>query len=277
MVKKAFVLLGSLVLLAASAYGDGVVTTVYTSVAPNAYGSPSYSDYVSNAIYALMNGLGAWGNPNDPSYYSQQTAISISQMIVTGFPSWDGQADPGDVFGSAYANELGNRPLFGVVIDAGTGAPSISISELSFSATSNDPGALLDFGFAQGSYNYSSNYVGVIFGTDGNPDTYITSGPNTQLVNEIVGRGSGNADAAYCSGCTIAQQQAAINALYGDFNVMTQFSGTYTLTDPDGDILSSGSGEYDVAPEPGSFSMMLGAALTLGLVFVRRRRQPPQR
>jgi hypothetical protein len=28
-------------------------------------------------------------------------------------PSWDGQADPGTVFGSAYANELNNRPLFG--------------------------------------------------------------------------------------------------------------------------------------------------------------------
>jgi len=274
--KKVLALPGLLALLAVSAYGDGLVISVYTSVAPNAYGSPSYSAYVSNAIYALENGLSSYGSPNDPSYYSQQTSIGPSQMIVTGFPSWDGQADPGTVFGAAYAGELGNRPLFGVVINAGTVLPSISISELSFSATSNDPGGLLNFGFAQGSYNYSSDYVGVIFGTGGNPNTYITSGPNTQLVNEIVGRGSGNADAAYCTGCSIGQQQAAISALSSDFIGMTQFFGTYTLTDP---ILGTftGSGDFDVTPEPGTFGMMMGAALALGVVFMRRLRQTPQR
>lgn len=276
MAKKVLALPGLLALLAVSAYGDGLVINVYTSVAPNAYGSPSYSAYVSNAIYALENDLSSYGDPTDPSYYSQQTSIGPSQMIVTGFPSWDGQADPGTIFGAAYAGELGNRPLFGVVINAGTVLPSISISELSFSATSNDPGGLLNFGFAQGSYNYSSQYVGVIFGTDGNPNTYITSGPNTQLVNEIVGRGSGNADAAYCTGCSIAQQRAAINALNSDFIGMTQFFGTYTLTDPTLGTFT-GSGEFDVTPEPGTFGMMMGSALALGVVFMRRLRQPPQR
>jgi hypothetical protein len=199
-------------------------------------------------------------------------------MMATGFPSWASQADPGTIFGPAYASELGNRPLFGVVIDAGAGAPSISISELSFSAISNDPGGLLTFDFAQGSYTYSDQYVGVIFGTGGNPDTYITSGASTQLVNEIVGRGSGNADAAYCPGCRIAQEQAAIDALAGDFTGMSKFVGTYTLTGPDG-VLSTGSGEFDIAPEPGTFGMMTGAtlALALGLVFMRRRRLFSQR
>jgi hypothetical protein len=160
---------------------------------------------VQNGIYALMNGLPAYGNPNDPTYYQQQSNIAPNQMIVTGFPSWLGYADPGAVFGPAYANELANRPKFGFVIDAGPGAPSISISELSFSAVSNT--GLLDFGFGRGSYIYSSAYVGVIFGTNGGPNTYITSAPNTQLVNEIVGIGSGNAEAAYCSAAPLSNSR----------------------------------------------------------------------
>lgn len=129
-----------IVLAGCSAYAD-ILTEVFPSVAPNAFGSPSYSGYVSNAIHAILNGLPAYGNPNDPTYYQQQSTIAPNQMIVTGFPSWLGSANPGTVFGPAYANELGNRPLFGVVINAGPGAPSISISELSFAATSNDPKA----------------------------------------------------------------------------------------------------------------------------------------
>jgi len=193
-------------------------------------------------------------------------------MIVTGFPSWLGSADPADLFGPAYAKELGNRPLFGVVIQGGTGDPSISISQLSFTATSNDYADLLGFGFAQGTYNYSSNYEGIIFGTNGAPNTYVTSGPNTTLVNEIVGRGSGNADAAYCDPCTIDQQQAAINALYGDFAGMTQFTGTYTLTDSNNNILT-GSGTFDVVPEPYTPFLIGGGLLAIGIVRRTRKTQ----
>jgi hypothetical protein len=234
---------------------------VFPSVAPNAYGSPSYPGYVSNAVYALENGLSSYGTPGTPQYYQQVSSIAPSQMIVTGFPSWLGQADPGTVFGAPFANELGNRPLFGLVIN-GNGT-QISIDKLSFSGSSNDPGNLLGFGWGTGSYNYSSNYVGIIFGSGG--PTFITSGPNTQLVDEIVGRGSGNAFDTYCPGCTIAQQQAAIDALASNFAGMTAFTGTYTLADSDGGVLASGSGSFDVAPEPASFVLVGAAMLALGI------------
>jgi len=268
--KKLFALLGLAVLFAARAYGDGVVTTVYPSVGPNGFGSPSYSTYVSNAIYALLNGLSSYGDPSLPSYYTQQSLIPLDEMIVTGFPSWDAQADPGTVFGPAFAGEYGNRPLFGVIIDAGPGLPSISISELSIVMSSNDPGGSLNWSWPTGTYQYSSDYVGVIFGTNGNPDTYITSGANTQLVNMIVGRGSGNANDAYCTGCTIAQQQAAIDAALSQYAGMSQFTGTYTLTGPGG-VISTGSGEFDVAPEPAP-GRVVGAALAVVLLALRRRR-----
>ncbi|HTS65005.1 MAG TPA: PEP-CTERM sorting domain-containing protein [Candidatus Acidoferrales bacterium] len=262
-----FPLILSLAALAAIPGLAGSITiTVYPSVAPNAYGSPSYPAYVNNAIYALENGLTSYGTPGTPSYYQQTSNIAVDQMIVTGFPSWMGQADPGTVFGAAYANELGSRPLFG--IDIKGGGTQFSISQLSFSAVSDDPGGLLTFGFAAGSYNYSADYVGIIYGPSG--PTYITSGPNTQLVDEVVGRGSGNADAAYCSGCTIAQQQAAIDARYADFAGMSSFAGTYTLASGDGSILATGSGEFTVAPEPGTL-LLFGAGLA-GVGALARRR-----
>jgi hypothetical protein len=234
---------------------------VIPSVAPNAFGSPSYPGYVSNAIFALENGLSSYGMPGTPQYYQQESTIAPNQMVVTGFPSWLGQADPGTVFGAPFANELGNRPLFGLVVN-GNGTP-ISISELGFSASSDDPGNLLGFGFGTGSYNYSSNYLGIIFGSGG--PTFITSGPNTQLVDEIVGRGSGNAFDTYCPGCTIAQQQAAIDALASNFDGMTGFTGTYTLTDSSGGVLATGSGSFDVLPEPASFVLVGAAMIVLGI------------
>ncbi|HTS25684.1 MAG TPA: hypothetical protein VMH81_07410 [Bryobacteraceae bacterium] len=260
----------NIVLLLACAAGCPCVASaltiiVFPSVAPNAYGSPSYADYVSNATTALENGLASYGTPGTPSYYQQTPVLETSDMIVTGFPSWEGQADPGTVFGPAYANELGNRPLFGVVI-TGDGQ-KISIDQLSFTAFSNDPGNLLGFSFAQGSYTYSSNYVGIINGPGG--PTYVTSGPSSQLVDEIVGRGSGNADAAYCTGCTIAGQQAAINALLPDFVGMTRFTGTYTY----GDGLAAGSGTFDIAPEPRTGFLVL-PTLALAALWVIQRRQP---
>lgn len=106
----------------------------------------------------------------------------------------------------------------------------------------------------------------MVFGTNGASDTYITSGPNTQLVNEIVGRGSGNADAAYCSPCTPAQQQAAINAVYADFSGMTQFTGTYTMTLPGGAVSSTGSGTYEISPEPVTLFLIGSGLLAISLL-----------
>ncbi|HLK68505.1 MAG TPA: hypothetical protein VKU19_33965 [Bryobacteraceae bacterium] len=241
-----------------SVHASAVNILVFPSVAPNAYGSPSYADYVNNAVTALENGQTSAGIPATPSYYQQQSTIGIDQMIVTNFPSWLAQADPGTVFGSAFANELGNRPLFGVIIN-GDGQ-KISIDQLTFTASSNDPGNLLGFTFGAGSYNYSSNYVGIINGPGG--PTYITSGPNTQLVDEIVGRGSGNAEAALCTSCTIPQEQAAIQAAQFGFAGMTQFTGTYMY----GDGLATGSGSFEVAPEPGTALLLLAIApIALGV------------
>jgi|SRR5215471_10604567 len=263
-----------MVMTAATALGGPISITVTPSLAPNVYGSPSWATYVSNATSAIENGLTSFGDPSSLSYYQAQTTeVTTMDLIVTGFPSWHGLADPGTVFGPNYANELGNRAHFGVDIN-GNGT-KISLSMLSFSSASDDPADTLGFSFALGSYSYSTSYVGIIYGVNGL--TYVTSGPNTQPVDRIVGRGSGNALAAYCPGCDVGQQQAAIVAQLPLLNGMTSFVGTYTMTDTSGSVLATGSGAFNLAtaPEPGTLAAIAGGlALT---AFFRRRAARPTR
>ena len=222
------VMVAVLFAVGAQAQGQGVTITVIPALAPNAYGSPNWNAWVSNATTAIANGYASYGDPASPGFYQQAPAvISVTNDIVTGFPSWDGLADPGDVFGANFSQELGNRLQFGIDIKGGTNL--ISISQLSFSAHSSDVSNSLDFDFAQGSYNYSASYVGIIYGPGG-ANTYITSGPATQLVNEIVGRGSGNAWDTYDTSGNIASQQSNIDLLISQLGSQPfNFTGTYTI------------------------------------------------
>ncbi|MGA2179856.1 MAG: hypothetical protein ABSH15_09780 [Verrucomicrobiota bacterium] len=222
------VMLVALLAAGARAQAQGISITVIPALAPNAYGSPNWNAWVSNATTALINGYPAYGDPSSPGYYQQAPAvISVTNNIVTGFPSWNSVADPGDVFGANYSQELGNRIQFGIDIKGGTNL--ISISQLSFSAHSSDASNSLDFTFGQGSYNYSASYVGIIYGPGGT-NTYVTSGPATQQVNEIVGRGSGNAWDTYDTSGNIASQQSNIDLLISQLGSQPfNFTGTYTI------------------------------------------------
>ncbi len=221
-------MLVALLATGARAQAQGISITVIPALAPNAYGSPNWNAWVSNATTAIINGYSAYGDPSSPSYYQQAPAvISVTNDIVTGFPSWNSVANPGAVFGANYSQELGNRIQFGIDIKGGTNL--ISISQLSFSAHSSDTNNSLDFTFDEGSYNYSASYVGIIYGPGGT-NTYITSGPPTQLVNEIVGRGSGNAWDTYDTSGNITSQQSNIDLLISQLgNQPFNFSGTYTI------------------------------------------------
>lgn len=257
----------ALVALAGTAQAASIVVT--PSIAPNAFGSPSYAQYVTNAVGALYAGQSSAGDPSLPSYYSAQSNVTTAQVIVTGFPSWMGQADPGTVFGPAFANELGNRMLFGLSIN-GNGT-QFALANLSFSANSTDPFDGLGFSFSAGSYNYSASYEGVLKGDDGllgtGDDVFITSGPNTQLVDALYGRGSGNSFAAYCDSCTIAQQQAAIDDVASYPGSDFKFTGTYTLG------ADTGSGTFNISavPEPATWAMFL---LGFGAIGFAMRRKP---
>lgn len=272
--KKVAIVCGLCAAVGIPAFADGIQIDVYTALAPNAYGSPSYSEWRDNAIYALENGLDSYGTPGTPSYFQKSQGITPYEYAeVTSFPSWLGQSDPGTAFGPAFANELGERAAFPLVIN-GNGT-QFSIDQLSFTAVGSDPDNSLGFSFGAGSYSYSNDYVGILAGPDGKlftaDDTYITSGASSQLVDGLVGRGSGNAlwpcapgDPTACS--TPAEQQAAIDAetliLSG-----TTFTGTYSL----GAVSGSGEFQFSTAtPEPGTWILMLGSLVAVA--FAGRRR-----
>jgi hypothetical protein len=230
---------------------------VYASRAPNAFGSPSFSTYQSNAIYALQNGLSSSGNPLLPSYYQQLAdGATIDEHLntVTGFNSWDGVAGPS----GAFASELGNRLTFSLHI-LGNGE-EFSISQLSFVGDSS-PNDILDFSFS-GGYSYSAGYQGLNYGTDNikgtGDDVYITSGASSLLVDELFGRGSGNAIAVYDSDFGATRQDKIENVL-DSVDDPYLFSGTYTI----GDV--SGSAQVIITsvkpvPEPAAYAIwtMLG-------------------
>jgi len=258
---------------------------VIPSLAPNAYGSPSYAQYVSNATYAIQHGLSTYGDQNLPSYYqAAPSTLLVSQNIVTGFSSWNGVASPG----GAFASELGNRLSFGLLI-LGNGT-KFSISQLSFDAVSTDTATpdSLGFGYSAGpnGYGYSSGYVGIIYGSGGQSDTgagytYITSGDNTQLVDEVVGRGSGNAWAAYSNdlgGTTL--QDKIDNAVANVGPTPFNFTGTYTLNGFAAPITGSATVEFvpglspqdaPPVPEPITMAGLLLGVGALGRYWSRKR------
>ena len=257
----------SAALLGASA-ANAVSITVTPWLAPNAFGSPSYGQWEANAVAAQRAQLSAFGTPGTPSYAVAESNITVSDLIVTNFTSWRGQANPS----GAYASELGTRGHFGLRID-GEGQ-QFSISGLSLILTSNDAANSLGVDFGPG-YGYGTGYVGLLKGADGilftADDIVIDSGPDTQLVDGLAGRGSGNAYEVLCNGCTPAQQQAAIDAFLASGGPFpSQYTGTYTLNVAG--VNYTGSGTFNIAvPEPATWAMMIGGFGLVGGAMRRRR------
>lgn len=258
----------------AAGAAHAITITVTPTLGPNAFGSPSFAPWAGNAFTALYNGQTSAGAPGTPTYFQAQSNVQAKDLVVTNFSAWMGQAEPG----GAFAGEFGNRGHFGLSIQGG--GQQFSISQLSFSATSTDPGDLLAFDFPTGDYDYSSNYVGVLAGGDGvvgtGDDTFITGGSNTQLVDALFGRGSGNSLAALCGGCTPAQEQAAIDAAAGSFGTQPfKYTGTYQLRAATGDLIAEGSGTFNVGvPEPSTWALSLVGFGFVGGALRRRRKGP---
>ena len=123
-------------------------------------------------------------------------------------------------------------------MDIKGGTNLISIAQLSFTMTSTDPSNTLDWTYSPIPYSYSGLntgsadpvYLGIIYGPNGQ-NTYVTNGPATQLVNEIITCGSGNAwwpDGT--SADSIATQQSNIVACASQLGTQSFFfTGTYTI------------------------------------------------
>lgn len=256
----------------------GISVSVFPSFAPNAFGSPSFAPWETNAISALMSGSSSAGTSTLPSYYSQiPNGANVPLWIVTNFPSWQTFANPGVVFGPAYANELGNRLYFNLHIN-GNGL-SFNLTQLSFQGTSTDAGNFLSYSIPAGSFNYSPSFVGLQYGPNGvlggGDDVLITGGPNTQFVNELFARGTGNAPAVLSTDPGATDQDKIDNArllMPTDF----VFNGEYSLGVDDVGTFSGSAFVVVAVPEPATVAMtgLGGAALAYTCVrqWKKRRR-----
>lgn len=257
-------------LVAGSAWAvgdDSLIVQVVPSLAPNAFGGPSFDGYAANAVTALENDLTSYGDANSPTYYQAAPhALWPYQNIVTGFTSWNGQANPT----GAFANEYGNRLHFGLHVYSLDHSFVFSLADLRFEMKSTD--GANKFGWVDGfsaTDEYSAKRVGIWYDENGTPN-YITSGPADQPVNELVYVGAGDAPDVYPwdQGAT---NQDKINAELNSFykGLPWDVSMTYSIVQ-DETAIATGSATVTFVPEPLTMLGVFGAVAGIG-AYIRRR------
>jgi hypothetical protein len=249
-------------LLMVPAVAGSINMTTYWSPAVNAYGSPNWVAYATNAIAGIKAGGVTTGS--DPATYRSINVLQAGDVIVTSFPSWEGQANPADPFNQ----EVGTRLHLGLLA-YGVGGLQFSLSNLSFFMHSSDSADALDFvGTFDSTDVYNANRVGILKGVDGvvgtADDVLITSGSSTQLVDGLAYVGIGN---AYWPA-----NPADMAALVGTINTQgLTVTGGYTITDGNGNLLGATSNSIGT-PEPGTLGLLLGGGLMILVGKIRRKK-----
>jgi len=220
----------------------GPILSVFPSISPNPWWSPSWEDYARNAVYALENGLSAYGTPGTPAYYQQITTFLPGQVVLTGFPSWQGQAPPPP----GFENEYGNMLFFGLHV------------------ISDTPFTLADLNYDEFFFGYidSFNFTGQFFWYDlvglyinGGVTRYdeLNPGNDSVPIHQLFFVGLGNGfyvdDPADLPGALAAIMALGPPDAYG--------TGTYSIGQ------AFGSGTATLIPEPCTVSL-----LALGLAGV---------
>ena len=254
-------------LFAALSASAQVTINVEGTMAPNAYGSPSWATWAGNAIYAAEYGLTSYGSAGPTQFSVTTTPLPVSYNIVTDYSSWEGQADPA----APYSSELGTRASFVAVINGngslinmngfGANLAATPANDLGFDAPNNsvDPS----------DWTYDTYDIGIIFnnGTDiSGGFTTVTSGDPSQMVNEIISVGAGDAFASVTGDDPdpMATDQQTLNYDLASVPNGYDFTGTFYYNDLSG----SATIDFTPVPEPSSFALLgLGA-----LAFFRRKK-----
>jgi hypothetical protein len=260
--------------------------TVFPSVAPNKFGSPSWPGYVNNAVNisgtgGIQNGGAATGNPASPTFYSATNSISTPDLIVTNFPSWRGFANPGSVFGPAFANEFGNRLTFGLYIN-GNGS-TFTINQVDFDIQSNDPNNVVSFSGGLDGFVYDSNTQNTIVGRSAISGNLVLDPAPGDPLTELwyVGPGVAFEVDDTDPGATLQDKinNTLLDPLLQPPNAPFDITATFTLDDfastGSATVAVTPSGALEAVPEPTSALLLAtGVGLAGALSWWRRRRGP---
>lgn len=259
----------------------GLIVDVTASSAPNfTAAAGAFSGYSLNAVGQLATGGGNLGDRlTDPTAYepiADGATVSVTENIVSDFPSWRGQADAPVPFHS----EFGNRIHFGLRISS-DGLMDFSLDDIFFEMESLGDGGALSIGpFSLGDagVSFSDIAVGIDYGLDntlgGGDDTvYNTSNPaaSSTLIDEFVYIGVGNAyDASGFPGAP----QDRIDGLLRILPMVNEVSAMYTVNDGINPIVEGSTTVFlaNAIPEPSALF-----AFGVGLVAVASRRRRRQR
>jgi hypothetical protein len=269
-----------------SAAGDrpaarfGIRIEVVAASGPNGFSSPYFGAWAANVIDALTANRPRAGDPALPSFYREiRRVVPANEVLVTGFPSWNGRALPA----APFDREHGRRLHFNLHADGSARAGPHVVRGTRFAiawltGTAEGDGALPlpneDFGgdeqrlgFAFGKdwgipYEYSPQRVGIDYGPDGvkgtADDEVVTGGPDTRLVDELFMRGSGDAfavydDANFPPGGVVSSQadlQAKLDYALARMPVGSHVTATYTIAVPGG-ATYQGSATVRIGPPRG--------------------------
>lgn len=257
--------------MSGTSFGDLITIEVHASSAPNAYGSPSWSGYVANALYGLENGLSSYGDRStDPTGYSRAPEkVGPGEIAVTSFHSWRGEVNPA----APFNNEYGNRMHFGLHA-YGDGNTQFMLQSLAFEMHSSDPGDSLAFAGDFVGYGYSSTRYGIDWGPDrakgGGDDTVYNAGNGATLVDEIVYVGVGNAWWPGGGDPNPANPAGGPQAAMDDYFAWVGSEAPITVTTTYTIDGYTGSDSVNVVPVPGA--VLLGM-LGLGVAGLKLRRR----
>jgi hypothetical protein len=249
---------------------------VVPAFAPKGPDSPSWTNYVVNALAGIQADADFLDRTVTPRAYERvKTAVTPEEIIYTNFNSWRGEADPTPL-PAGFEGEFGNRIHFGLHIISAEGS-QFALHDLSWELDSDDADNYFDQDGDFSMAGYSSTRWGVDYGLDGviggGDDRAITSGPGSQLVNELVYVGVGDGFFAEEPGSLTGQEQIdiTINDLLSGCSDPTGCLVDVTMTYTLGDESASDKFTLYLVPEPSSALLaLLGLAAMVS--SARRRR-----
>lgn len=237
------------------------------TIAPNSNTSPSWSGYLANFSTYVNSGLEGNRSSSPSAFEVVGANVLPGNATVSSFNSWDGDASPTGTFTA----ETGNRIHNWFVIKGDTSSDFVSLSDIEYSLTSSD--GILNSSGNFSMVNYSSAYVGVNYGTNGQfgggDDSYSSLGQvGTDSFNAIYGIGLGVAYSEFGSGSNQQKLDNVYNYIAGSPGSNIFVNSSYDF----GSALVTSNDFLNITtvPEPSSYAAFAGI-LSVGFIFFRRK------